>query len=93
VRNTGNRAGTEIAQVYVALPGAAKENYQRLAAWQRVKLAPGESKKVTLTLNPLTLSVFNTDQNGWQLLPGDYNISAGPSSSVTPLKATLHIHP
>jgi beta-glucosidase len=93
VRNTGNRAGTEIAQVYVVLPGAAKENYQRLAAWQRVKLAPGESKRVTLTLNPLTLSVFNTDQNGWQLLPGDYNISAGPSSSVTPLKATLHIHP
>ena len=93
VRNTGNRAGTEIAQVYVRLPGIAKENYQRLAAWERVKLAPGESKKVTLTLNPLTLSIFNTDQNGWQLLPGDYNISAGPSSSDTPLKATLHIHP
>jgi beta-glucosidase len=93
VRNTGNRAGTEIAQVYVALPGAAKENYRRLAAWERVKLAPGESKEVTLTLNPLTLSVFNTDQNGWQLLPGDYNVSAGPSSSDTPLKATLHIHP
>ena len=93
VRNTGNRAGTEIAQVYVALPGAAKENYRRLAGWERVKLAPGESKEVTLTLNPLTLSVFNTEQNGWQLLPGDYNVSAGPSSSDTPLKATLHIHP
>ena len=49
VRNTGNREGTEIAQVYVALPSAAKENYKRLAAWQRVKLAPGESKDVTLT--------------------------------------------
>ena len=59
VRNTGQRAGTEIAELYVALPAAAKENYQRLAAWQRVKLAPGESKNVTLTLNPLTLSVFN----------------------------------
>jgi beta-glucosidase len=93
VRNTGKREGTEIAQVYVALPPAAKENYQRLAAWQRVTLAPGESKNVTLTLNPLTLSVFNTDQNGWQLLPGDYNVMAGPSSSDTPLKATLHIHP
>jgi beta-glucosidase len=93
VRNTGKREGTEIAQVYVALPAAAKEDYRRLAAWQRVKLAPGESKDVTLTLHPLTLSVFNTDQNSWQLLPGEYSVVAGPSSSDTPLKATLHVHP
>jgi beta-glucosidase len=92
VRNTGNQAGTEIAQVYVTLPSAAKENYQRLAAWQRMKLAAGESKDVTLPLNPLALSVFNTDQNGWQLLPGDYTIAAGPSSSDTPLKAALHVN-
>jgi beta-glucosidase len=93
VRNTGQHEGTEIAQVYVALPAAANENYKRLAAFQRVKLAPGQSKEVTLTLNQLCLSVFNTDQNGWQLLPGDYNVMAGPSSSDTPLKTTLHIHP
>jgi beta-glucosidase len=93
VRNTGRREGTEIAQVYVALPSAAKEDYQRLAAWQRVKLAPGESKEVSLPLNPLTLSIFNTEQNAWKLLPGDYKVMAGPSSSETPLKATLHIHP
>ena len=93
VRNTGQREGTEIAQVYVALPPTAKEDYKRLAAWQRVKLAPGESKDVTLSLNPLTLSVFNTEQNGWQLLPGDYKVVAGPSSSDIPLKATMHVHP
>ncbi|MBB5331312.1 beta-glucosidase family protein [Tunturiibacter gelidoferens] len=91
VRNTGKQEGTEIAQVYVALPAAAKENYKRLAAWQRVKLAPGESKEVTLPLHPLSLTVFNTDQNGWQLLSGEYNVTAGPSSSDTPLKATLHV--
>ena len=93
VRNTGRREGTEIAQVYVALPSTAKEDYQRLSAWQRVKLAPGESKEVALPLNPLTLSVFNTEQNAWQLLPGNYKVMAGSSSSETPLKATLHIHP
>jgi beta-glucosidase len=93
VRNTGKHEGTEIAQVYVALPSAAKENYKRLSAWQRVKLAPGDSKDVTLPLHPLSLTVFNTDQNAWQLLPGDYNVMAGPSSSDTPLKATLHVHP
>jgi beta-glucosidase len=93
VRNTGACEGTEIAEVYVALPSAAKENYKRLAAWQRVKLAPGQSKEVILPLHPLTLNVFNTDKNGWQLLPGDYNVTAGPSSIDTPLKATLHVHP
>jgi len=93
IRNTGKTEGTEIAQVYVALPAAAGESYKRLSAWQRVKLAPGESKEVTFTLHPLSLTVFNTDKNGWQLLPGDYTVTAGPSSSETPLKATLHVNP
>jgi len=91
VRNTGSQAGTEIAQVYVALPAAAKEDYRRMVAWERVKLAPGESKEVTLKFNPLYLSVFNTDNNAWQLLPGEYTVTAGTSSKETPLTATLHV--
>ena len=91
VRNTGSQAGTEIAQVYVALPATAKEDYKRMVAWQRVKLAPGESKEVTLKLDPLYLSVFNTDNNAWQLLPGEYRVLAGASSQQTPLTATLHV--
>ncbi len=91
VRNTGHQEGTEIAQVYAALPSAANENYKRLVAWQRVKLAPGESKDVTLPLNPLYLSVFNTDKNAWQLLPGDYKVMAGTSSHDLALHATLQV--
>jgi beta-glucosidase len=91
VRNAGSQAGTEIAQVYVALPAAAKEDYRRMVAWERVKLSPGESKEVTLKLNPLYLSVFNTDNNAWQLLPGEYKVTAGTSSKETPLSATLHV--
>jgi beta-glucosidase len=91
VRNTGSQAGTEIAQVYVALPATAKEDYKRMVAWERVKLAPGESKEVTLKLNPLYLSVFNTENNAWQLLPGEYKVLAGASSQETPLTATLHV--
>jgi beta-glucosidase len=93
VRNTGSQEGTEIAQVYVALPAEAREDYKRMVAWERVKLAPGESKEVTLKLNPIYLSVFNTGSNGWQLLPGEYKVMAGTSSSETPLTATLHVRP
>lgn len=91
VRNTGTRRGTEIAEVYAKLPASAQEDYKRLVAWQRVTLEPGESKDVALTLNPLYLSVFDTTRDGWQLLPGDYKVMAGASSSETPLEATLHI--
>ena len=91
VKNTGTRKGTEIAELYVKLPASAHEDYKRLVAWQRVTLAPGESKAVTLKLDPLYLSVFDTAKDGWQLLPGNYEVLAGASSADTPLTATLHI--
>ena len=57
VSNTGKRAGAEIAQVYAALP-AAGEPPKRLVGWERIQLAPGESQTVTLTIEPLFLSIF-----------------------------------
>jgi beta-glucosidase len=89
VRNTGNRAGTEIAQVYVGLPAEAKEPPKRLVAWQRIPLNPGESKTVTLPLEPKLLSIFNETANDWQLLPGEYRFFVGGSSRQTPLTAAF----
>lgn len=91
VKNTGPREGTEIAELYVALPSAANEHFKRLVGWQRVKLTPGESKDVSITLNPLYLSIFDTAKDAWQFLPGDYKVMAGASSSDTPLNATFHV--
>lgn len=91
VGNTGRRAGTEIAQVYVTLPDAAGESFQRLAGWQRVELQPGEEKSVTVALDPRTLSIFDEQKNGWTLLPGTYRVVAGASSADTPLNGTLNI--
>jgi len=42
-------------------------------------------------MDPLYLSIFDTSKDGWQLLPGDYKVMAGPSSESTPLHAVLHI--
>ena len=91
VKNTGQRAGTEIAQVYVTLPTAAGESYQRLVAFDRVTLEPGESKTVTLKIDPTLLSVYDETKNGWDLLPGEYKFAAGPSADNTPLTATAQI--
>lgn len=92
VKNTGRRAGSEIAQVYVTLPDAAGEPYERLAGWQRVELQPGEEKTITVMLDPRALSIFDEQKNGWTLLPGSYHVVAGASSADTPLSGTLHIH-
>lgn len=91
VKNTGTRAGTEIAQVYAVLPAAAGEPFKRLVGWQRVELAPGESKTVSVTVDPQMLSIFNEQKNGWELLPGEYKVLAGPSSAETPLSGALQI--
>lgn len=89
IHNTGQRAGAEIAQVYAELPSSAGEHYKRLAAFDRVKLAPGESKTVTLDLNPLCLSIYNAQKDAMEEIPGQYTILAGPSSADTPLTATF----
>ncbi|HEV2425416.1 MAG TPA: glycoside hydrolase family 3 C-terminal domain-containing protein [Terriglobia bacterium] len=72
LKNAGSRAGAEIAEVYLGLPASADEPPKRLVAWRRVELAPGESKTVTLDLNPHYLSIFNEQKDGWELVPGDY---------------------
>ncbi len=91
VKNTGQRAGTEIAQLYIQLPSASGENFRRLVAWQRVALNPGESKQVTLTVDRLYVSVFDTAADDWKVLPGDYIVSAGSSSRDLPLTTKVTV--
>jgi beta-glucosidase len=89
VKNTGKRAGAEIAQVYAGLPAAASEPPKRLVAWQKVVLAPGESRTVTLPIEPKFLSIFDEARNDWDLLPGEYRFFVGGSSRNTPLSAAV----
>jgi beta-glucosidase len=89
VRNTGKRAGEEIAEVYAGLPASAQEPPKRLVAWDRIPLAPGQSKTVTLPIDPKFLSIFDEQKEGWELLPGEYQFFVGGSSRSTPLTATV----
>jgi beta-glucosidase len=91
VTNTGERAGEEIVQVYVSLPPSAGEPPKRLVAWDKIQLALGESKAVTLPLDPRYLSIFNVDKDDWELVPGEYKVYVGGSSRNTPLTGTVHI--
>ena len=89
VKNTGARAGTEIAQVYASLPDAAGEPPKRLIGWARVALAAGESKTVTVPVERDRLTVFNEVTDGWKLVPGSYTVLAGGSSQELPLSGKI----
>ncbi|HZO91358.1 MAG TPA: glycoside hydrolase family 3 C-terminal domain-containing protein [Chthonomonadaceae bacterium] len=91
VRNTGKRAGAEIAQVYIGLPSVANEPPRRLVAWEKVQLAPGASKTITLVLEPQFLSIFNAEKEDWELVPGEYKVFVGGSSRSTPLAGTMQL--
>jgi beta-glucosidase len=85
VKNSGKRAGTEIAQVYASLPDAAGEPPKRLIGWTRVELGPGESKQVSVTVPTDRLTVYDEASDSWKLVPGSYTVLAGGSSQDLPL--------
>jgi beta-glucosidase len=85
VKNTGKRAGAEIAQVYAALPASAGEPPKRLVGWSKIHLQAGESAEVSVSVTPEYLSVFDETQNAWKLLPGSYSFMVGSSSQDLPL--------
>ena len=91
VKNTGSRAGAEVAQVYAALPTDAGEPPKRLVGWSKVQLNPGESKQVTVPVPPLYLSIYDEAANSWKLLPGSYTFMAGGSSKSLPLTGKVDL--
>lgn len=84
VKNTGNREGAEIVQLYVrdvksSLPRPVKE----LKAFEKVYLKPGEEKNVTLTIDKSALSYFDADKHEWIVENGDFEAVIGASATDT----------
>jgi beta-glucosidase len=89
VKNTGDRAGEETAQVYLTLPAGTHEPPRRLVGWSKIALGPGEQKVVTVMVDPQMISIFNPDRNIWEIAAGGYTVWAGGSSRDLPLSATI----
>ena len=92
VKNTGNRAGEETAQVYLTLPASTNEPPRRLVGWSKIALGPGEQKVAAVKVEPQMISVFNPDKNIWEIVPGEYKVWAGGSSRDLPLSATIALN-
>ena len=77
VRNTGQRAGDEVAQLYLSYPDTSPRNpIHQLRGFQRVSLAPGETKTVSFTLAPKDLALVN-DAGQPVVEAGEYRVSVG----------------
>jgi beta-glucosidase len=91
VRNTGTRAGAEVAQLYLGFPAGAGEPPRQLKAFSKVSLAAGEAKTVTFTLDARALSTWDAGSHSWRRIPGGYRIDVGSSSRDLLLHAQAQI--
>ncbi|RBY75801.1 beta-glucosidase [Geodermatophilus sp. TF02-6] len=92
VTNTGDRAGLETVQVYVADPEASVYRpEQELRAFARVALQPGESASVTLVLARRAFAFWHTPQGRWVVEGGTFGIRVGASSSDVRLEADVQL--
>lgn len=80
-----------MAEVYVALPASADEPPNRLAGWSKVLLNPGESKEVSLPINPREFSIYDESTDAWKQLPGRYTFMVGGSSKDLPLHQEVNL--
>jgi beta-glucosidase len=81
VRNTGRIAGKEVVQLYVRPPASDPARpRQELRAFQKVELAPGESREITFTLVERDFAVYDLEKRGWHVPPGAYEILVGSHS-------------
>ncbi len=91
VKNTGSRAGEEIAEVYAALPASAGEPPKRLVGWDKVHLNAGESKEVSVAVRTFYLSIYDEGSNSWKLVPGSYTFMVGGSLQNLPLVQKIEL--
>ncbi len=91
VKNTGNRAGKEVVQVYVSVPeGKLDQPYQTLAGFAKTsELAPGAAEEVVVDFDFSQLASYDTGRAAYILEKGNYIIRVGNSSADTTVAAVV----
>ncbi|MCF8222213.1 MAG: glycoside hydrolase family 3 C-terminal domain-containing protein [Bacteroidales bacterium] len=75
IENTGEREGSEVIQVYIRDERSSLPRpYKELKAFEKVKLAPGQTKKVELNIPVSELAFYDPARNGWYAEEGTYQI-------------------
>ena len=92
VRNTGERAGQTVVQLYVRDPESKLERPdQELKGFAKVTLEPGEARMLTLPLDMRSLAYFDDTRRAWVADAGDFEVCLGHSSAGLPIKLTFRL--
>jgi beta-glucosidase len=92
VKNTGQRAGTEIAEVYVGEKNPKVDRpAKELKGFSRVELKPGESRSVTVRLGKRSFSYYDVNTKHWVSDAATYDILVGPSSEKIDLRGEVKL--
>lgn len=91
VRNTGQRAGKAVAQVYVSPTAGGWEAPRRLGGWDKLALEPGAGGMARVRIDPRLLAVFDSASRTWRIAEGEYEISVGDSSATPAVRTSIHL--
>jgi beta-glucosidase len=92
IRNTGDRAGDEVVQLYVhQVKARVKRPIKELRGFQRVSLKPGEEKTVTFVLPADQLTFYDVGQKRFVVEPGVFDILVGSSSADIRARAQVEV--
>jgi len=90
VKNTGDRAGDEVVQLYVHHEQSALEHpAEELRGFQRVTLKPGETQTVQIPLTAKALAYWNMTTHAFEVEPGKIELRVGASSEDVRVKKTI----
>ena len=92
ITNTGQRAGSDVAQLYVGDPASTGEPPEQLKGFTKVSLEPGQTGRVSFRLSAAqALSYWDSSASGWAVADGSYKLMIGDSSANLPLTATVDV--
>ncbi len=91
LENSGERAGAEIAQLYLGFPEVAGEPPRVLRGFERVSLAAKQRQRVTLELPPRAFSCWSSETHSRYVPSGTFEVFVGGSSRELPLRAKFDL--
>jgi beta-glucosidase len=92
VRNTGDRAGADVIQVYVGdVVASVRRPPRELKGFAKVRLAPGQRKTVHVHLDRRAFAFFDPAARAWVVEPGEFVIWAGRSSRDLAVSTTVEL--
>lgn len=92
LKNTGLRAGAEIAQLYIGKTSdTVFRPVRELKGFARVELESGESRRVTIPFDDKSFRFFDTRTNTWEIEEGTYQIMIGSNAQDMLLEADLFV--